>query len=233
MVATTADVMTNRHHNRSERVAALSGLVFVALLVIHASLLGGDFPTLTDPSAKVVRYLADKQAEIQIGAYLQGLAMVAYLWFLGTLWHLLRPAERGPGRLSVTAVAAAAALIGLIGVHIAILTGLALQADHPAAPDVISSLYLIAFMVLGMTTFAAAALMGALGLLILRSDVLPRWLGGFGLGSAGLWLIAGVGAATDADAWGNVGFLAFIVWLAWTATASVLMARRSVSDPVR
>jgi hypothetical protein len=39
--------------------------------------------------------------------------------------------------------------------------------------------------------------------------------------------LAGVGAATDADAWGTAGFAAFAVWLAWTATASVLVARRA------
>ncbi|HEV2071858.1 MAG TPA: hypothetical protein VGR26_18905 [Acidimicrobiales bacterium] len=225
MARTTREGAIDRRGHGRERIAALSGAVFVALLVVHAAIQSSGVPSLQDPADEIVRYLADKNLEIQIGTYLQGLAMVAYLWFLGSLWRLLRPAEGGPGRLSVTAVAATGTSIALVGVHIAILTGLSLRADTGLDPEVASVLYLIAFVVLGMSSFANAALMGALGTLILRTMTLPRWLGHFGVGSAVLWLLAGVSATTDSDVWGAVGFLAFLVWLAWTATASIAVAR--------
>jgi len=218
--------MTEQSRQRSERIAALSGVVFVALLLVHAALQAGGLPSLRDPADTIVRYLADKDREIQIGAYLQGLAMVAYLWFLGSLWRRLRPSEDGPGRLSVVAVAAAGSSIALVAVHIAILTGLSLRADVGLDPQVVAAVYLIGFVVLGMSSFATATLMLALGALILRTGALPRWLGRFAVGSSLLWLIAGVGATTDSDTWGAVGFLSFLVWLAWTATASVMTARR-------
>ena len=226
MARATREGTIDRRDHRRERIAALSGAVFVALLVVHAAIQSSGMPSLQDPADKIVGYLADKNLEIQIGTYLQGLAMVAYVWFLGSLWQLLRPAEGGPGRLSVTAVAATGTSLALVGIHIAILTGLSLRADTGVDPEVASVLYLIAFVVLGMASFANAALMGALGTLILRTMTLPRWLGHFGVGSAILWLFAGVAATTDSDVWGAAGFLAFLVWLAWTATASIAVARR-------
>ena len=226
MARTNREAMTDRPHHPRERIAALSGAVFVALLVVHAALQVGGQPTLQSPPDMIVGYLADKRLEIQIGTYLQGLAMVAYLWFLGSLWRLLRPAEGGPGRLSVTAVAATGTSVTLVAIHIAIITGLSLRADTGLDAEVASVLYLIAFVVLGMASFALAALMGALGALILRTMTLPRWLGRFAAGSSVLWLLAGVAATTDGGVWGAVGFLAFLVWLAWTATASIAVARR-------
>ena len=223
--ATREGTIDRRDHGR-ERIAALSGAVFVALLVVHAAIQSSGVPSLQDPADEIVRYLADKNLEIQIGTYLQGLAMVAYLWFLGSLWRLLRPEEGDPGRLSITAVAATGTSIALVGIHVAILTGLSLRADTGIDPQVVSALYLIAFVVLGMSNFANAALMGALGTLILRTVTLPKWLGYLGVGSAVLWLLAGVSATTDSNVWGAVGFLAFLVWLAWTATASITVARR-------
>ena len=228
MARTNCEALTDRRDHPRERVAALSGAMFVALLVVHAALQVGGQPTLQSPPDMIVGYLADKRLEIQIGAYLQGLAMVAYLWFLGSLWRILRPAEGGPGRLSVTAVAATGTSVTLVAIHIAILTGLSLRADTGVDAEVASVLYLIAFVVLGMASFALAALMGSLGALILRSMTLPRWLGHFAAGSSVLWLLAGVAATNEGDVWGAFGFLAFLVWLAWTATASIAVARRVV-----
>ena len=208
-----------------ERIAALSGVVFVVLIMVHA-ILQGSPPTLQDPPDEVVQYLAGKEGEFKLGAYLQGLAMIAYLWFLGSLWRVLRDSEGGPGRLSVVAVGATAILVSLVGVHIAILTGLAVRAEDGLDAGVVSSLYVIAFMLLALSGFAAAALTGAVGGLVLRNESLPRWLGVLSFVSAVLWLLAGVGATTESEAWAGVGFVAFVVWLAWTAATSVVVAQR-------
>ncbi len=218
--------MTDRSELDRERIAALSGIVFVVLILVHAGLQGGA-PTLEDPPEDVVRYLVDKDAEIQVGAYLQGLAMVAYLWFVGSLWRVLRAAEGGPGGLSVVAAVASAVLVALVAVHIAILTGLSLRADAGLDPAVVSSLYLIAFVILGLSAFAAAALTASVGVLVLRTGTLQRWLGVLSLVSAVLWLLAGIGATTEGEAWGVIGFVAFVVWLAWTAVTSVLVSRKA------
>jgi len=216
--------MIDRTNLVRERNAALSGIVFVVLILMHAILLGSP-PTLQDASADMVQYISDKEAEFKVGAYLQGLAIVALLWFLGSLWRVVGASEGGPGRLSMVAVAATAILVALVGVHIAILTGLALQADEGLDAAIVSSLYVISFVALALSAFPAAALTGAIGALILRDEALPQWLGVFSLVSAVLWLLAGAAATTESATWGGVGFLAFLVWLAWTAATSVILAK--------
>ena len=222
-----ANPVAERHDHRRDRLAALSGVVFAAILVVHVTLQGDGVPSVTDPDETIVRYLVDHRTETQIGTYLQGLAMVAYLWFAASLWRFLRPAEGGPGRLSIVAAASTAGSVALIGVHIATLTTLALRADGAVDPQVAATGYLFAMVVLGLTAFPCAALTGSVGLLALRSGALPRWFGRLSLASAALWLLAGTSAASEHDVWAGMGFAAFALWLAWTAIASVLIYRRT------
>ena len=229
-MTTTIDTRDRALHR--ERRAALSGVAFVVLLLVHAALQAGNAPTLEDPASTVVEYFADKHVEVQMGVYLQGLALIAFMWFTGSLWRHLRPAEGGPGRLSIVAIGSTAVSVALVGIHIAILGGLALLTDETLDPNVASAFYLIAFVVLGMSAFANVAQTGAIGALIHQTGALPRWTGTLSFASAVLWLLAGVGATTEGDAWGAIGFLAFLVWLAWTATLSIVLARRvGATDP--
>lgn len=218
---------SSQRHGSSERIAALSGVAFVGLLVVHASLQVEGLPSLRDPAEVIVEYLSDKRLEIQVGAYLQGLAMIAYAWFFGSIWRHLRAAEGGPGRLSVIAMVSTAISVALVAVHIAIITSLAIRADTAVDAPTVSLLYLMAFVVLAMNAFATAAALAALGVLILRTRALPRWSGWFSVAVAAAWLVAGLGATNDSDAIGAVGFVAFLSWLAWTASVSILLARRT------
>jgi hypothetical protein len=223
-------------HDSSERIAALSGVAFVVLLTAHASLQVDGLPSLRDPAEVIAQYLSDKRLEIQVGAYLQGLAMIAYAWFFGSIWRHFRPAEDGPGRLSVVALVSTAISVALVAVHIAVITSLSIRADTDVDAGTVALLYLIAFVVLSMNAFATAAALAALGVLILRTRALPRWSGWFSIAVAAAWLAAGLGASNDSDAVGAVGFVAFLSWLAWTATVSILLARRAPQralEPVR
>lgn len=228
MTQTITQSTTSASRPRSaERFAALSGLAFVVLLVVHASLLADGVPSMRASAETITGYLSDKKAEIQIGTYLQGLALVAFAWFLGSVWRHLRSAERGPGRLSVVVVASVASLMAMIGIHISMLTALALRTDHGLEPQLASTMWVFAFVVLGMSAFPTAALLAAVGVLALRTGTLPRWFAWFSLVGGALWLVSGVGATTDADTWGILGVVAFLLWLAWTAIASVLIVRRA------
>jgi hypothetical protein len=207
------------------RLGPLSGLVFVVLLVVHGTLALKGLPPLGAPAEDVVRYATDQESELQLGAYLQGLAMLAFLWFHASLFHRLRPSEQGPAHLSLVAVAGATATVALLGVHISLMTVLALRGDQLGA-DVVTFTWVLAFLVLGMSSFTVAAIMLPVGILILRSRTLPTWLGASALVDAAAWLVGGVSAASDADIWGAVGMVAFLLWLAWIGAASVVLTRK-------
>ena len=102
--------MSDRHW---ERVAAASGLVFVALLL-------SAFFALPDCDLRVpgfARCLEGNSTAVGIGAFLLGLGVVFFLLFLGSLFGVLRRADRDNGSLPAVAVfgGAAWAFIYLIG----------------------------------------------------------------------------------------------------------------------
>jgi hypothetical protein len=210
------------------RLAPLNGVAFVILLVAHASIAAGGLPSTDAPAEDVVGYVTDKQGEIQVGVVLQGIAMIAYLWFFACLFQRLRSSERGPASLSLVAVAGAITSLALLGVHISLMTVLALRGAE-LHPDVVTFAWVLAFLVLGMSSFTSAASMLAVGILILRSPTLPGWLGVVALVDAALALVGGVSAASTAGIWGAFGFAAFLLSLGWTASTSIVLLKNPES----
>jgi hypothetical protein len=207
------------------RFAPLSGVAFVVLLLAHASIAVGGLPAIDAPAEDVVRYVTDKQSEIQLGVYLQGLAMIACLSFYVTLFHRLRSSERG-ARLGLIGVSGAIASVAILAVHISLMTVLALRAEEMGS-DVVTFAWVLAFLVLGMSSFPGAATMLAAGILIVRLRALPRWLGIAAFVGGALSLAGGVGAASTAEIWGVFGFLSFLVSLVWIVATSVALVRRA------
>lgn len=230
MTTTTqrSSASTTSTMSRIARLAPLSGVAFVALLVVHSTIAFDGLPSAGAPAEDVVRYVTDKQAEIQLGAYLQGLAMVAFLWFYASLSQRLRPFEHGPARLSLLIVAGAIGTVALLGVHISLMTVLALRGDQLGA-ETVTFAWVLSFLILGMSSFTVATLMGAAGILILGSRALPGWLGVAALADAAVWLAGGISAASTADVWGVVGMIAFLLWLTWIAAASIALVKGTAS----
>jgi hypothetical protein len=208
------------------RLAPLSGVAFVVLLVVHASIAVGGLPAVDASAEDVVRYVTDKQSEIQVGVYLQGLAMIACLWFYAILFHRLRSAGEAAAGLWLAGLSGAIATVGILAVHISLMTVLALRAEDLGG-DVVTFAWILAFLVLGMSSFPSATTMLAAGVLILRSPALPGWLGIAALVGGVLSLAGGVSAASTAETWGVFGFLSFVLSLAWIVATSVALVRSS------
>ncbi|MFI5626342.1 hypothetical protein ACIA03_22980 [Nocardioides sp. NPDC051685] len=227
-MTTTTLIATAPPMSKISRLAPLSGVTFVVLVLAHAVIALDGLPSIGAPANDIVRYVTDKQPEIQLGAYLQGLAMVAFLWFHASLFGRLRAAEHGPARLSLVAVAGAIGTVALLGIHISLMTVLAVRGDQLGS-DVVTFAWVLCFLVLGMSSFTVATTMSAAGIVILRTRPLPGWLGIGALVDAALWLVGGAGAASTADLWATIGMIAFLLWLAWIATTSVVLVTRSQS----
>lgn len=212
--------------NSTQSRLPLAGVVFAAVLIVHAAVGGSAVPTQSAPAADILAYVSDKQAELQWGAYLQGIAVIALLVFVSSFVQVAGQArDRTTGGIASVPLAGAVALVALLGVHIGLLTTLALQADAGIEAATVEALWVLAFLILGLSSFSAAAMMGGLGVLILGSADLPKPLGVVALINAGMWLVAGMAGASTASVWGYAGFAAFATWLLWTAVAGVLAAR--------
>ena len=75
------------------------------------------------------------------------------------------------------------------------------------------------------TGFGIAVFVGAFAMLIVRTRMLPRALGWFGLVVAVVNLISAAGVASIRDVFGVLGFLAFIGFALFVLAASIMMLR--------
>lgn len=205
---------------RWERWVTASGIVFVFLAVL-AYLMAPGLPQVNDSDAEVADWFIDNQERIRWQVFLFGLATIFFLWFFGMLAGRVRSAH-GQGRLPAVIVAAAGASAALFLVATASFGALARQPS-----DGQRALFELGHMVFALNEFAAVTLIAAASIAILRTRVLPEWLAWAGGAFVVLGLLDAAGRTlADSGAFGPgsvVGTLTFLVFLAWTLAASILL----------
>jgi hypothetical protein len=201
---------------RWERYAPWTGALAVVLWVVGFLVLVSSGMVAQDASPEeVLAHYQLNGGPLIAGSYAFMLGSLAFLWFLGSLVAALRSAEGGAGRVSSiafgggVAMAVCAVLLPSGGVTIALGAG----AMSAASADALR--YLPGVFYIGVELFAAV-LVGASGLVALRTAVLPRWLAWASLVLALLLLIPPIG-------W--VGVLLGLP--AWTLLVSLLLTRRA------
>lgn len=202
------------------KVGAAMGIV-AAVLLILSFVLGpsGDPPGFGDSADEVVSFLKDNRGEIQTAIAFQFAAIVAFAWFLGSVFLRLRAAEPA-ARLSATALAggvllAVGGMIGSIGGAAAVYHLETLGSDSVLALWDLSVFGYLFFLV-GLTVLA-----GATGMLGLRAGALPKWLSLYsGLLADYAFIVGVIGTFSEGGAFspsngvlGLIAFLGFLVWL--------------------
>jgi preprotein translocase subunit YajC len=208
-----------------ERYGAAAGLVFVILVVVGA-LIAGQPPNPDDSVREIGEYYEDHTGAIKAGAFLTGLAAVAFLWFLGSLWSTLRRSE-DTRRLATITVGGG--IVGLITAVIAFAVNatVAIAIDSTGATAGVNPkfIYLLSGAIGGMGNFGVAVLVGATAVATLRTGVFPAGLGWAGLVLAVGWLVAGLIVVTDATWVFTIGFIVLLLWLVWVLVISFFLFR--------
>ena len=208
-----------------ERLAAATGIVFVALQLATIPLMG-DTPDFDAGPREIREYLVDDGGGLLLAVTLNALSAFFFIWFLGSLRAVLRVAEGAQGRLSTVAFGA-----GLITITLAVavsvpITALAWEdtaaAVEPGLLRVAWNLNLLAFVPLGAT---AAAFVLAVTVLIFRTRLFPSWVGIVGVVSAAVGLISVFAlVADDYDTpLAFFGFLSFVSSMLFILILSVYM----------
>ena len=190
-------------------LAALSGVVFVVLLVAGAVLVGA-FDYLPAPD-KVVADYSENTTRIQAGLYLSMVSVFFLFWFSASLRSHLHVAEGGLARLSNLAFGS-----GMVGGALMLLSagaaGAAVQRAGTEAgidPSAATLAYDLSSTVGGnVFPIALAAMIMASSIVSIRTGVFTRWFG---------WL----GVALAVGLLSPVNWVFLIVAAPWIAAVSI------------
>ena len=231
----------NERSKSWEQMGAASGL-FATLLFVAAFIIflntdpsGGNTPRLPNigNAQAAPAFFADHLNGIRAQVMLNSIGIVLFLWFLGTLWGVLRAAEGGPARGST--IASGGALVGvaltLMGL---MLTGTSTLTTSLAQAETVPTLYAAAALSLAFGGAAFSIFFLGVAEVILRTGVLGKWLGWLALLAAALSVFGFVTPYAREGifnpATGGLGFyahyIAFVVWLFLASAAMTLAQRR-------
>ncbi len=204
----------------TQRLLALSGVVFAVLFLIGWFASGGDAPDYGAPDQDWTNWADGNQWKSRIGAFAMLLAGFVSLPFAATFRARLGEAETRLGSSAQLArVAFAGAVTGVAGMVMAIVTISSATTEgaevDPVVTRAIASASAGPFL---LSTVGFAALLLTAGLLTLRTGVFARWTGVVALiGAAGfLVAFAAVLAGLGEDSIFGFGFfpgvLALVIW---------------------
>lgn len=226
----------NERSRSWEQMGAASGL-FAVLLFVAAFLIflstdpsGGNTPRLPNiaNAQAVPAFFADHLNGIRAQVMLNGVGLALFLWFLGTLWGVLRAAEGGPARGS--AIASAGALVGvaltLVGL---VLTATSTVVTTLPQAETVSTLYSAAALSLAFGGAAFSVFFLGVAEVSLRAGGLPKWLGWLAVLAAVLSVFGFVTPYAQSGvfnpATGGLGFYAhYIAFVVWVFLASFTLA---------
>ena len=198
---------------KSALIAPLTGVLFVAVALL-SFLIAGEPPDVKEDSVQeIVDFYSDNSDSVQIGSVLAGLAGALLVFFGAYVHKALQAAEGGDGYLSLVAFAGTIAIaIGLaIDGTINFALADAIDEIEPTSAQALLALWNNDFlpMLMGMFLFLAAV-----GISVIRSGVLPKWIGWIAI-------VLAIAALTP------VGFVAFLGGGVLILVISVLMTIRT------
>jgi len=208
-----------------DRIAAAGGIIGVVLFVV-AILIMGQPPEIGDDAATVVDFFQDNRDQVLWGGFIQGLGVIAIIWFIGALGAAMRDA--GEGRLAAVMGIAFAITVSIGAVAALSREALAFSLAQDADPGIVHSIYqLTGFMDTSSNVLAGAVYL-AVGGAVIRTGLVATWWG---------WVstIAALWAIVSATAWGRdgfwspdqAGFVSFIVFLVWALITSILLTMKA------
>ena len=209
------------------QLGAATGIAAVVLLGVNFIIgLSPDPPDLNAPVAPVAAYVAQNQDALQVQILLTSLAMLFFLWFLGSVRVGIRVAEGGSGRLA--GVASGGGIVGVTFVLAAMLF-YAAATLHPGLvlPQVTHTLVDLGALSLSIGTCAFAVMFLAVAAVTLVDGGLHKALGWLSLIAGLLTLIGLVSVFNDDGIFAADG--AFGYWVRygafglWTLCMSVAL----------
>jgi hypothetical protein len=207
----------------TQRWAPLAGPIFLALMVI-GFVISGDSPDPDASNAKIASFLGDDGnfGKNAVGFLVLLAALLVLVAFYAALRDRVVSAEGGNGRLGALAygagIANAVLLVLAIIVFISPILASHDNGNHPIDPGIYRVTQTLGYMTWVASSVVGALVVWAVSAVVLRTRMLPRWFGWFGV-------VVGVVALFSL-----FFFPIFLYWI-WIAVAGILLARRPAAAP--
>lgn len=198
--------------DRWERLAPLSGVAFVVLLIGGSAIIN-EWGYLPAGSDLVERY-EDNSIRMGLGAYVGATSAFFLVWFAGSLRTRLREAEGAPGRLAAVAFGGGVGAATLMTAGFGSMMAAANRGGEGIPEATVIGLHDLAGALVGnVAVIMLAVMVVATAVVGLRTDTFPRWFS---------WVSLVLGALLLSPiAWAVL--IAVPVWVAWMA---ITMYRR-------
>jgi hypothetical protein len=166
------------NESRLERLAPLTGLVSVVLIILGAVVISNyDY---LPPAEKVADFLNSNPTRVSTGAYLASISAFFLIWFAGSVRSTLREREGGTGRLSMVAFGGGVAAAAAMGTSFTAILSAGLRAGAPGGITPIGAVTMFDFwgQAAGqMFAISLAVFIGATAVVSIRTAMFPAWFG--------------------------------------------------------
>ncbi|MCW3814059.1 DUF4386 family protein [Micromonospora sp. DR5-3] len=214
----TVGISSDGTQGRALRVAALGGLGFDALYVAHR-LLQGFGPEASTADA-IAAYQTDHRGALLGSEVAVGIALLAVVVFLAPLVPAIWRA--GQEALATAVLISGVAFIAMGFLSLAAETALVgvADSDQPAAVLVLNELQ-------GRTpvVWTITALTATISLAVLRTHLLPKWLGIAGVVAAAVFLLGSIFSVLGRTAEGNSSLFGIGLFVVWMLALSIALWR--------
>lgn len=217
------------------RWSGLFGLAALAVFLVATPLyfIGPSQPARSEDANALAAFLTQTHTQILTRATIADPIIIAcFVVFLAGFRHLIREKQPDYEWLATLVFGAGLALSTLQLVADGLQGAAALDASVKADPTVTRGLFEASYVFYGAIGLLIAALMlASAGYTILVTGTLPGWIGWLAFGAALINLIAapsiygGTDYTSFYSASGWITYIAQLTWVAWFATASVVMIR--------
>lgn len=221
---------------RWERGAAGTGVAF-AVLAIVGYLFATDMPARGSTGDEILTWFRENDTGVMWQAFFFGVALLAFLWFIGTLAAAIRKAENDPaGRLpAITVITGATAGALYMGGEAGLLA--IAQAPNEFEAGTALAIHQTATAAFAFTNFVVIGLVVAVSMAVMRTGLLPTWSAYLGGVYVVIAIVDGIGSTlstSDAFGAGNAfGIISFLAFLGWTLITSVLLVQHVGAEAPR
>jgi hypothetical protein len=213
-----------------DQLAAAGGIVGVALFIV-AFIVFGTPPDVDASGEEIASFFADNRGSVLTAIFLQGLGVLALIWFFAALSTAMR--EVGEQRLATAGIVSFVVAFAVGSLAAMTYATLAYTVAEDGGAETVRALYSlgkVADLFSGLLFVGAtAAVAGATA----RAKLFPAW-GAWLSGAVGLLIaVSATGWAHDGfwspDGIGVIGFFAFMVWAVVFSALLTLRARQAAS----